>query len=243
VAAATEIDIDAFVDDGYVVLRGAVPAELCALIRGRFDVPDAVGWHLDQRRVADLPLLADALTDPVRSAFDALIGAGRWTLPGIWGFPWRLPGPVVSQWHIDGDWFHHHLHSNEQVLTPIFLWHDVGDHDGPTLLAPGSHRAVARILAAHEPDGIPADRILEVISTAIPTVDRPVAATGSAGDVWICHPWLAHAINPVAPAAPRLISNVCVHGREPLSFEEPRNAVERAVAHVLDAGPGSSPSR
>lgn len=40
------------------------------------------------------------------------------------GFPTWFPGQEHLLWHIDGDWFTHHLTSGEQVLTPMFLWQE-----------------------------------------------------------------------------------------------------------------------
>jgi ectoine hydroxylase-related dioxygenase (phytanoyl-CoA dioxygenase family) len=140
---------------------------------------------------------------------------------------------VIPAWHIDGDWFTHHLGSAEQVLTPIFLWDDVGEDDGPTLLAAGSHRRVAQLLAEHEPSGIPGDRILAAVDEVVDGREA-VAATGRAGDVYLCHPHLVHSINPMGAPRRRVISNVCVHHWGPLRFRDgDLNAVERAIAQTL----------
>jgi hypothetical protein len=182
-----------------------------------------------------MPILTRTLTPAVRSAFDQLAGAGGWHLAGNWGFPSRFPGPVDPVWHIDGDWFTHHLTSGEQILTPIFLWDDVGPSDGPTLLCPGSHRTVAKVLAEHEPAGIPGDRVAAVIHQSL----RPagsVPATGRAGDVIICHPFLAHTINPVGPNQARYLSNVAVHGFRQRTLTGDASSltpVEKAIAHAL----------
>ena len=54
----------------------------------------------------------------------------------------------------------------------------------------------------------------------------------------ICHPFLAHTINPDGPKRPRYISNVAVHGRAPLqhipgpSYE--LTPVEAANRHALN---------
>ena len=111
-------------------------------------------WRLGQASVYDLPALIDAATPAIRDAFDVLAGTNQWHLAANWGFPTRFPGHCQTLWHIDGDWFTHHVTSGEQVLTPIFLWDDVDVDDGPTLLGVGSHLAVARLLARSEPDGI-----------------------------------------------------------------------------------------
>ena len=153
----------------------------------------------------------------------------------MWGFPTRLPGRFGPQWHIDGDWFTHHLTSAEQVLTPIFLWSDVGSDDSPTLLCPGSHREVARYLRDAEPDGVPGEEIGEFVHSRLRAAET-VEATGAAGDVIVCHPFLAHTINPASPRQPRYISNVAVHGIAPLNLTEKRSRstpIESAVVAAL----------
>jgi hypothetical protein len=138
-------------------------------------------------------------------------------------------------WHIDGDWFTHHLTSGEQVLSPIFLWDDVGPGDGPTLLALGSHHAVARLLSGAEPDGIPGDEIGTFFHKRL-QVNETIAATGTAGDVIICHPFLAHSVNPIGPRRPRYISNIAVHGFAQLNLDPVAgelSPVESAIAMAL----------
>lgn len=231
------VDIEGFVEDGFCILRSGVPRELAERILGEVEgwgVPDgASGWVLHQRTYYQMPALAETITDRVSSALDALAGANAWHVAGNWGFPTRLPGEVWSQWHIDGDWFTHHIWSGDQVLTPIFLWGDVGPDDGPTLLARRSHRAVARLLAAHEPEGVPGDQIAAMVHEHI-TVGEIATATGSAGDLYLCHPFLAHAINPVGPRAPRYISNVAVHGFNRVRSDgNTLSPVEQAVRDAL----------
>ncbi len=214
-------EIDGFIEEGYVVVREAVPRHVVAEIRAAAvglvpsDRPD--GWRLGLASVYDLPILVRALSTAVRDAFDALVGQDAWHLAAVWGFPTRFPGPCPVQWHIDGDWFTHHLTSADQVLTPIFLWNDVGNDDSPTLLCPGSHGDVARFLRDAEPDGVPGEAIAEFVHSHL-TVTRTLEAIGSAGDVIVCHPFLAHSTNPASPRKPRYISNVAVHGIAPLKL-------------------------
>jgi hypothetical protein len=138
-------------------------------------------------------------------------------------------------WHIDGDWFRHHLLSGEQVLSPIFLWDDVSPDDGPTMLALGSHHAVARLLSDAEPEGVPGEDIGRFFHKRLQVGDT-VAATGTAGDVIICHPFLAHSVNPIGPRGPRYISNVAVHGFAQLNLDPAAgelSPVESAIAMAL----------
>jgi hypothetical protein len=233
------IDVESFIRDGYVRIPGAVPQTLARAIgeQAALLVGDGAGasWRLGLASVYDVPVLVEALTPVVRAASDALIGTGRWHLAAIWGFPTRFPGASDTLWHVDGDWFTHHVTSGEQVLTPIFLWDDVGIDDSPTLLAVGSHLGVARLLADHEPEGVAGTHIGQVVDSTVAR-DEVAAATGEAGDLIVCHPFLAHSVNPAGPTRPRFISNVAVHGKQPLAIgptRETSSPVESAIRQAL----------
>jgi len=217
------VDLDEFAELGFVRLRGAVPPEVVRTVRAAAEaaVPaDGSPWAIELLSVYDVPALLEALSPAVRGAFDAVLGAGEWWLNSMWGFPTRFSGALDEVWHVDGDWFHHHIDSTEQVLTPVVLWQDVGEDDGPTLFAPGSHRQVAALLEAREPDGIPGGEIVAVVGAVIDGTGA-VPATGEAGDVYVCHALLAHSLHPRGPKeSRRVISNVCVHGKRRRRLDE-----------------------
>lgn len=235
------VDVDAFVEHGWVRLDRAVAPELIDRMLTSANanltrVVDAPGWTLDLAPVARVPSLAEALTGRVAAAIDSLVGPDRWDAAPIWGFPTRRPSatPFDSVWHIDGDWFEHHLDSPEQVANLIILWHDVTETDAPTRLLPGSHRRVARLIADHEPAGIPGPEIKDLIHGSFR--DAPgeiVLASGNAGDVILTHPFLVHSTNPVAPPTPRRISNLAIQGQSPLTITASGSPVERAIAAAL----------
>jgi hypothetical protein len=232
------VDRDEFVDRGFVRLRNAVPDDVVRAVRAAAQrlVPDEADapWKIGMASVYDLPVLAHAVSPLVRRAVDALVGRGRWHFAAMWGFPTRFPGPIDPLWHIDGDWFTHHLVSGDQVLTPIFFWDHVGPQDGPTLLCPGSHLEVARLIESREPEGIPGSEIALAVHSRV-ACERPVPAIGSSGDVMLCHPFLAHTINPAGSTRGRYISNVAVHGVAlRLDENDHRSSpVERAIARAL----------
>jgi hypothetical protein len=232
-------DAETFFTDGYVALRGAVSRDVADEVRAAAErmrpAPLQEPWWLGLASSEhDVPALKLALTPAVRDAFDGFAGHNRWRVPEHWGFPTRLPGALDPIWHIDGDWFTHHLTSPEQVLTPIFLWQDVGSNDSPTLLSPGSHLTVARLIKKFEPAGIPGSQILSVISQNI-SVSEVVEATGAAGDVFICHPFLAHTINPASPDRPRVISNIAVQATGALNLDEREGALSPVEAVIASA--------
>ena len=130
------------------------------------------------------------------------------------GFPWHRPeivrSPCSAGWHIDGsykvgDQLYVNLRSRERALLMLFLFSDVGPDDAPTRIRVGSHLDVARILRSIGEGGMPFDR---VVSHLPQLHDRPLAwATGRAGDVYLCHPFIVHAATwPHRGKAPRFIA-------------------------------------
>jgi hypothetical protein len=235
------VDAEDFMARGWVRVRGGVPDETVRRVREAIHllVPSepAAPWKIETASVYELPVLAHAVGPRVRKAVDVLVGPARWHFAAMWGFPTRFSGSIDPLWHIDGDWFHHHPVSGEQVLTPIFFWDTIGPDDGPTLLGSGSHGTVARLLASREPEGIPGSEIAAAVHEHV-SRDRLQAelATGEAGDVILCHPFLAHTINPNGSSRPRYISNVAVHAVADMNFDEQRRTlspVETAIAQAL----------
>jgi len=244
----TDAEIEQFMDKGHVLVKAAFPRELVdpALERVWEALPvdrhDQSTWtsrfhHVPQN--FDGGPYAASWTDRVHGAFDDLLGAGRWvgrTAQGWWpvifpGFdkpPWS---PPAEGWHVDGQQFHHHLDSADQALLPIFLWSDIGPGDGGTAVAEGSHKVTARILAAHEPDGLSALELAQLVAAE----PRPsvVEVNGEAGDVVLLHPFMLHTGGPNTGDKVRFITNPCIALHEPMDLDNPTSAVERSIAQVL----------
>ena len=74
----------------------------------------------------------------------------------------------------------------------LFLFSDVGDDDAPTRIRVGSHLDVARYLA---PAGEAGRSLRDMIADRTDWFDtgREALATGPAGTVYLCHPFLVHA--------------------------------------------------
>jgi hypothetical protein len=244
----TDAEIEQFMERGHVTLEAAFPRELAeeALARVWEALPvdrhDRSTWT---QRFHHLPESFDggpftaSWSDRVHAALDDLLGAGRWnrrTMQGWWpvvfpGFdtgPWQ---PPTDGWHVDGQQFHHHLDSPDQALLPIFLWSDIGPGDGGTALAEGSHKVAARILAAHEPDGL--DHVELGRLVAAEPRRSVVEAQGRAGDVVLVHPFLLHVGSMNTGERVRFITNPCITLKEPMRLDDPPSPVERAIVAAL----------
>ena len=207
-------EIGRFAADGFAVVRGAIPP---GVIRDCRDViwselsahgvrrDDPATWTEPVVRIdtpGGTPFAAAGTTRRVGEACDQLLGAGRWIRhPGVGGtIPVRFPSPADpgdAGWHIEagyteGDGPRVNLRSRGRGLLALYLFTDVGPDDAPTRLRPGSHLDVPPILAPAGDDGL--DWLTAAQRAAQASAHRPIAwATGRAGDVFLCHPFLVHA--------------------------------------------------
>lgn len=220
----SEADVERFVHDGMVRVDEAVPRELAEHCRDLLwaetgvERHDRSTWTRPVIRLggrSDDPFQRAAKTPRLHAAFDQIVGPGRWRpRNGLGTFPIRFPhpdDPGDAGWHVDASYlpegaqrYHLNLHSHGRALLLLFLFSEVGPDDAPTRIRVGSHRMVASLLAPH------GDRGAEFFDFAThlgPTASLPVAlATGSPGDVYLCHPFLVHAAQRHRGREPRFIA-------------------------------------
>jgi hypothetical protein len=231
----TSADIDSFVERGVCTLRGAFTSQQAAaavdclwqrieqkaLIR-RFDSstwPDS--YDIEEQLWN--PQVLECFNDHLAAAIAQLVGPGRWCGDRRWGFwpvnfsygsdtPYDYP---TGGWHVDGNWFLHTLDCPKQGLLVIGLFTDIQPHWGGTILACGSHKLTARVLARY-PDGIShTDLFCEVLSQPLGNFYE---VTGNAGDVFLCHPFMFHSRGYKHYGPPRIISNTEAGLRQPMNF-------------------------
>lgn len=246
-------EIDAFLQDGYVAVRGAVPvavAEACQEViwseLGRRGVvrDDPSTWNAPVVRIScpEGGPFAQAGTAPVvQEACDQLIGPGSWwRRVGVGGtIPVRFPSdddPGDAGWHIeasyeaDGHW-RVNLASRARGLLALYLLTDVDADSAPTRLRPGSHLDVPPVLAPAGDAGLEATAAGQ--QAAKVSAHRPTAlATGQAGDVFLCHPFLVHAASwPHRGRFPRMIAQpgVALNSQFLLDPDASPSPVEQAI--------------
>jgi len=228
-AALSSAQINDFIDHGFVRIDDAFSQELAAEARAIMwrDLPcnehDPASWKFPVVRLPGYggePFRTIANAPVLHAAFDQLVGQGRW-LPrdGLGTFPVRFPhpdDPGDAGWHVDlsfpGDdcdpnertdfsaW-RVNVTSRGRALLTLFLFSDVGEDDAPTRIRAGSHMDMARYL---EPAGAQgrSHLMLEHVGA-----DRPQAlATGKAGTIYICHPFLIHAAQKHRGTTPRFFA-------------------------------------
>lgn len=238
--------IYSFVRNGFVRLDQAFPSELAAAARAALShqaVPSGsvarIAWHADPvfREIAAQSRLA--------GAFDQLVGAGRWAaFRAVSSFVIRFPSagdPGDTGWHVDmsfdteaTDFFDWRINvtSRGRALLMLFLLSDVGPDDAPTRLRVGSHRDVARRLAPAGDGGI---TLRALAADDFGSAHRPlISATGRAGTVYLCHPFLVHAAQRHRGIAPRMLAQPPLLPAVPLNpWRAGAAPVERAIREAL----------
>jgi hypothetical protein len=249
-------ELEHFIKDGYVLVRSAVPTELaeeCGLSAAQqldIDLASPDTWRRPVvrgvptgncfRQAANAPRLIDAVGQ--------LVNPDAWQpRPNLGAFVVRFPSdedPGDAKWHIDssfqppGDprWFVNYR-SKERALLLLCLLSDVGMDDAPSRLLAGSHLEMARLLAPAGEEGLPGAYQGQESEIPLPTSRRDeVFATGSAGDVFICHPLLVHAASwPHRGEQPRFLAQPPIAVSGGLDLNGPLNRLS-PVARAIRLG-------
>jgi hypothetical protein len=251
-------EIEQFITDGFVRVEGAFPRTLADEARAILwratgcSPDDRATWTQPVIRLGmftEAPFVEAANTARLHAAFDQLVGPGRWRRPAAMGtFPIRFPStidPGDTGWHIDVSFgtdtpdfmsWRANIHSKGRSLLMLFLFSDLGERDAPTLIRVGSHVAIARQLAPAGERGMTLGELAAdgfAASAGCPVV----SATGDAGAVYLCHPFLVHAAQPHRGERPRFLAQPPLlpvdHDNRPRGALTP---VEEAVARALRGG-------
>lgn len=256
-------DVEHFVRDGFVKIEGAFSRELAEQGRAILwrdldcDEHDPATWIRPVVRLGaydDEPFVRAANTPILHEAFDRLVGKGRW-LPrnNLGTFPVRFPSaddPGDAGWHIDssfppetgniGDYFHWRVNVNSKgrALLMLFLFSDTGKKDAPTRIRISSHLDIAKRLAPAGEKGLSLKELAEN-GFAESASRREALATGQAGTVYLCHPFLVHAAQPNRGRYPRFLAQPALVPAEPFQLTRADGAyppVEQAIRLGLQKG-------
>ncbi len=251
--------IERFITDGFVRIDHAFPRERADAARAILwkatgcSPDDPATWTQPVIRLGmftEPPFIEAANTPRLHAAFDQLVGQGRWRRPAAMGtFPVRFPSavdPGDAGWHIDVSFgtetpdfmsWRANIHSKGRALLMLFLFSDVGEHDAPTRIRVGSHADIARQLA---PAGEAGLTLRELAADGFASsAHRPiVTATGDAGTVYLCHPFLVHAAQPHQGRHPRFLAQPPLLPIDPDTRPDTRSPrdlspVEQATARAL----------
>jgi hypothetical protein len=229
-----------FMGDGFIKLAHAVPdgvIEACVSLLWReigLDPTDPSGWTEPVRWVGGMSQqpFVDAIKAPLLlEACDALAGLGRWSLRTSMGsFPLRFPHhnePDGLGWHIEGsympagsDTYWSNFRSKDRALVALVLFTDVDEGDDPTRIRLGSHLDVPAVLLPYEEEGVSIFECAADIAAA--SAHRTVVhATGRAGDVFVCHPFVVHAAQANHGTRPRFLGQPAIPAGQPYDWDRP----------------------
>lgn len=210
----TPEEISSFINKGFVKIENAFATEIADECRAilwkatQCDPNNPAGWTQPVIRIGELglePFIKAANTPVLHHAFDQLVGKGNWLPRNTLGsFPIRFPCKELANdtgWHVDASFagedvnnyveWRINSHSKARGLLMLFLFSDVSEQDAPTILKVGSHLEVAKILGPEGAKGLSFMELAQRLSSISATEE--MVATGKAGTVYLCHPFIVHA--------------------------------------------------
>lgn len=219
--------INGFIHEGYVKIEQAFPREVADDCRAilwsatQCDPDRPESWTQPVIRIGELSHEAfkkAANTSILHESFNQLVGHDRW-LPRVTmgSFPIRFPGKEQANdtgWHVDASFpgedatdyskWRINVNSKGRGLLMLFLFSDVSEKDAPTILKVGSHFDVAKILEPEGEKGLSFMELAQQLDT-LPARNE-VLATGAAGTVYLCHPFIVHAAQNHHGTAPKFMA-------------------------------------
>jgi len=259
-----DAQIRQFIRDGFVKIQEAFPRELADESRSILwrdtgcDEADPTTWTKPVIRLGmyeQAPFIRAANMPVLHQAFDQLVGPGRWRPRSDLGmFPIRFPSPDDpgdAGWHVDSSFppdlgdtndflnWRINVFSKGRALLMLFLFSDVGESDAPTRIRVGSHLDVARILSPAGDNGLSARDLAAAEGFAETAARREVLATGDAGTVYLCHPFLVHAAQQHRGSRPRFLAQPPLVPAGPFLLNRTDGAyspVEQAIRIALQDG-------
>ena len=126
------------------------------------------------------------------------------------------------------------VYSKGRVLLMLFLFSDVGVDDAPTRIRVGSHIDIARQLAPAGEAGLTL-RELTSDGFAGSAHRREELATGPAGTVYLCHPFLVHSAQKHRGKEPRFMAQPPLLPREPICLKRSGSEYSPVEVAILQA--------
>ncbi|MEI7581942.1 phytanoyl-CoA dioxygenase [Runella sp.] len=209
----TREQINSFINDGLVKIENAFSTEIADECRAilwkatQCDPNNPDSWTQPVVRIGELgfePFKKAANTLILHNAFDQLVGKDNW-LPRLTlgSFPIRFPSKESANdtgWHVDAsfagenanNYFEWRINVNSKArgLLMLFLFSDVSENDAPTIIKKGSHFDVAKILEPEGEKGLSFMELAQKLNTI--STKEEIFATGKAGTVYLCHPFIVH---------------------------------------------------
>lgn len=251
-------EIEQFIHNGFVRIESAFSQEIAEAVVDILwhDLPvdrsNPATWTEPVIRLGmytQQPFVESLNGQKLHLIFDQLIGQDRW-IPcrSVGTFPVRFPSdkkPNDTGKHVDVSFpgsdptnyfeWRANVKSKGRALLMLVLYSDVSEKDAPTILYNGSHKDVAKLLAKEGDWGLSFVEIAEKIND-LPE-RKEVYATGKAGTVYLCHPFLVHSAQPHTGTVPKFMAQPPLLLRGELTIADSTvgyTPVEQAIRLALD---------
>jgi hypothetical protein len=251
-------EIEQFIYDGFVRIDNAFSDEVASAaldILWRdipFDRFNPESWTEPVIRLgmySQEPFIKSLNTPFLYAIFDELAGTNTWIpCKSVGTFPVRFPAgkqPGDTGRHVDvsfpgnepGNYFEWraNIKSKGRALLLLVLYSDVGADDAPTVIYKQSHMDVARMLY---PEGDKGLSFMEIAARLNDFPDRDeIVATGKAGTIYLCHPFLVHAAQPHRGVNPKFMAQPPLLLRDELNLTDSKSGfcpVEQAIRLAID---------
>lgn len=254
----SKAQIEQFIASGYVKVENAFSqdiADSCCSILWEAIEPDPgkpETWTRPVIWIGELgfePFKKAANTPVLINAFHQLAGDNWLPRATLGSFPVRFPSNEMTHdtgWHVDasfpGDDPNNYLewkinvNSKGRALLMLFLFSNVSAQDAPTRIKEGSHLDVAKLLEPVGAEGLTFMQLAAKLNY-LPT-RKEVAATGNAGSVYLCHPFLVHAAQQHRGNTPRFMAQPPLLSKKDFNILQPVELgcpVEQAIIRGINS--------
>lgn len=248
----SKAQIEAFITLGYVKIEHAFSQDIAEACRSilwkamQLDPDKPETWTQPVVRIGEMgfePFQKAANTPVLLNAYHQLAGDNWWPRTTLGSFPIRFPSKELANdtgWHVDASFPGDHpdsyfdwkinVNSKGRALLMLFLFSDVSEQDAPTRLREASHGDVAKIL---EPSGETGLTFMQLAEKLDDLPERKeVTATGQAGTVYLCHPFLVHAAQQHSGKTPKFMAQPPLLSKREFNIYQPLETacpVEQAI--------------
>lgn len=250
-------EIEQFIVDGFIRIDNAFSPELAKDAMNILwnDIPfertnpaswtEPVVWL---GMYSQEPFIASVNSPELHSIFDQLVGAGRWIpCKSVGAFPVRFPSEKQSNddgKHVDAGFpgddpsnyfeWRVNIRSKGRALLMLVLFSDVSENDAPTVLYKKSHHDTAKLLATKGESGLSFMELAEK-TNEFPNREK-LYATGKAGTIYLCHPFIVHSAQAHKGTVPKFMAQPPLLLRTELNLVDSQDGftpVEQAIRLAL----------
>ena len=220
-------EIKQFITDGFIRIENAFSSQVADDVLNilwkdiPFDRSNPASWTEPVVRLGMYtqdPFIESINTPKLQAAYNQLVGVDRWVpCRSVGTFPIRFPAgkqPADTGKHVDVSFPGHdpnnyfewraNVQSKGRALLLLILYSDVGKNDAPTVIYKQSHVDVAKLLWNEGEKGLSFMELASKVNN-LPTREE-VYATGKAGTVYLCHPFLVHAAQAHRGTVPKFMA-------------------------------------